>query len=76
MQWSAQVTHTTTFDATVDPIDAHYDHDVALRGRYLGPCDCHLLARAGDDGAHSDLPDPTCPKCQGEGELYASKETP
>jgi len=59
----------------MDDIDLHYDHVVALRGRYLGPCDCHLLARTGDDGAHSDLPDLTCPKCQGDGERYARKET-
>lgn len=40
-------------------------------GRCLSPAQ---LARTGDDGAHSDLPDPTCPKCQGDGELYARKE--
>lgn len=43
----------------MDDIDLHYDHVAALRGRYLGPCGCHLLTRAGDDGEHSDLPDPT-----------------
>lgn len=58
----------------MDDIDLHYDHVAALRGHYLGPCDCRLLARTGDDGAHSDLPDPTCSKCQGDGELYARKE--
>ena len=59
----------------MDDIDLHYDRVAVLRGRYLGPCGCHLLGRASDDGAHSDLPDPACAKCHGEGELYAREET-
>jgi hypothetical protein len=59
----------------MDDIDLHYDHVAALRGRYLEPCDCHLLPRTSDDGEHSDLPDPACAKCHGEGELYAREET-
>jgi hypothetical protein len=66
----------------MDDIDLHYDHVATLRGHYLGPCDCHLR-RAGllpidaaVTSAVADRPDPTCPKCQGDGELYAHKETP
>ena len=60
----------------MDDIDLHYDRvAAALRGRYLGPCDCHLLGRASDDGASDDRPDPACAKCHGEGELYAREET-
>ena len=59
----------------MDDIDLRYDRVAVLRGRYLGPCGCHLSRRASDDGAHSDLPNPHCPKCRGEGELYAREGT-
>ena len=60
---------------TMDDIDLHYDRVTALRGRYLGPCGCHLLTRAGDDGEHAGTPDPNCAECHGEGERYAREET-
>jgi hypothetical protein len=50
--------------------------------RYIGPCDCHLRSTSAlgrhkhgeARGASSDSPDPTCPKCHGEGEIYARTE--
>lgn len=45
--------------------------------RYVGPCDCHLRSsralgrhQAGESGRSGESPDPHCPKCGGEGEIY------
>lgn len=56
---------------TFDPyLDADLPHDPRP---YLGPCDCHLRSRStlGEGRCLSaDLPDPRCPKCHGEGDIF------
>lgn len=60
--------------------DPYFDADLPHDPRpYLGPCDCHIRSsRAlgrhehGDSSRSCNSPDPRCPKCHGEGEIFGT----
>lgn len=61
------------------PFDPYLDADLPTDSRqYLGQCDCHLRGRSvrGEGRCSSaDLPDPSCRKCGGDGDLFAAVES-
>ena len=59
------------------PFDPYHDADPPHDPRRsLGACDCHLrnASRLTPGECGSETPDPRCPKCHGEGEIFARTE--
>ncbi len=57
------------------PFDPCLDADLPADPRpYLGPCDCHLRndARTVPGERGGNTPNPACPKCHGEGEIFGT----